>query len=121
MALGRCRAWLAGAGQRLDRWPAGCRCRGHRRRAVKYSKQRAAHPAHGAIRGLRRDMTRQLQNTSQSVQTQIDAARSERTRRAYLVYPYRDGQLTTTVTFTDPRYGTMGATVQARISAGFIG
>lgn len=66
-------------------------------------------------------MTRQLHNTNQSVQAQIDASRSERTRRAYLVYPYRDGQLTTTVTFTDPRLRTMGATVQARISAGFVG
>lgn len=66
-------------------------------------------------------MTRQLQNTSQSVQTQIDSSRSERTRRAYLVYPYRDGQLTTVVTFTDPRNLTMGAAVQARISAGFTG
>lgn len=64
-------------------------------------------------------MARQIESLHSAVRRVAGSLPTEKTRRAYLVYPYRDGQLMTAVCFSDPRYNTAGTTVRARISAGF--
>lgn len=64
---------------------------------------------------------RQLLTSTQSVRRQASQLTTEKTRVAYLVTPYRDKTRIVVVQFSDPRLGSRGTTVRARISAGLPG
>lgn len=66
-------------------------------------------------------MTRQLYTSQQYVRRQQKAVAQEKTRRAWLVTPYRDKVAYVTVTFSDPRTVVVGMTVRAKISPGVWG
>lgn len=61
---------------------------------------------------------RSLNSSAQLVRTQAAQEPKERTRRAFLVMPYRDKTQRVLVQFSDPRLGSRGAVVQARIAPG---
>lgn len=66
-------------------------------------------------------MSRQLQTTTQSTRTQIDRSIKDKTRRAFLVTPYRDKFTSVIVQFSDPRTGSRGLTTRATVAPGIWG
>jgi hypothetical protein len=61
---------------------------------------------------------RQLGTSSQRVAKRIQTARQDKTRRAWLVTPYKDRTNVVLVQFNDPETGTYGTAVRARVSPG---
>jgi hypothetical protein len=66
-------------------------------------------------------MRRQLQTSHQRVRETAGTLPTEKTRRAYLVAPYKDKVQSVMVQFSDPRLSTVGTITRARVSPGLAG